>query len=98
MLTIRLQRTGRKNLAQYRVVVTDSKNSVVSSRHAEILGHYDPKAGVFEVNQERAKYWISVGAQPTDTVFNFLVDKKIVEGRKKNVLPKKTITKKRKEK
>lgn len=98
MLTIRLQRTGRKNQAQFRVVLTDSKNSPKSGRFKEVLGSYDPKTGTTDFNADRIKYWIGVGAQASGTVHNFLVDKKIIEGAKKNILPKKTKTTKRKEK
>lgn len=98
MLSIRLQRTGRKNAAQYRVVITDSKNSVVSNRFQEVLGWYDPKSGTVEIKKDRALYWLGVGAQPTGTVHNFLVSQNILDAKKKNVLPKKSPTKKRKEK
>lgn len=90
MLTIRLQRTGRRNQAQFRVVLTDSKNSPKSGRFKEVLGSYDPKSGATDFNVDRVKYWIGLGAQASGTVHNFLVDKKIVDGEKKNVLPKKT--------
>ncbi|PCI19528.1 30S ribosomal protein S16 [Candidatus Wolfebacteria bacterium] len=95
MLKIRLQRTGRRNNPYFRVVLTDSKNGPKSGKFLEILGSYDPKPGVVEFKDDRVKYWISQGAQTSDTVHNFLVDKKIVEGKKINVLPKKSPTKKR---
>ena len=87
MLRIRLQRVGRKNIATFRVVLTESQNSTKSGRYLEVLGHYDPVHKVKEVDAERVKYWISKGAQPTDTLHNFLVDKKIIPGKKVNVLP-----------
>lgn len=90
MLTIRLQRTGRKNQAQFRVVLTDSKNSPKSGRFKEILGSYDPKSGITQFNADRVKHWVGLGAKASGTVHNFLVDKKIITGDKKNVLPKKT--------
>ena len=69
MLRIRLQRTGRKNLATYRIVVAE-KHRAVKKKMVEVIGHYiptrDPK--VFEINQERLNYWISKGSVPTDTV------------------------------
>jgi small subunit ribosomal protein S16 len=46
---------------------------------------------------DRIKHWMSNGAQVSDTVHNFLVKQKLIEGKKKNVLSKKTPTKKRKE-
>ena len=97
MLMIRLQRIGRKNEAHFRVVLTDSKNAAKSGKFQEILGSYNPKSGEVKFDADRVKHWISVGAQPSDTVKNFLVHQKIVEGKKKNVLPRKSPTKKRKD-
>lgn len=94
---IRLQRIGRKNEAHFRVVLTDHKNAAKSGKFNEILGSYNPKSGVVEVDGERVKYWIGVGAQPSDTVHNFLVSKGVITGKKKNVLSRKSPTKKRKE-
>jgi small subunit ribosomal protein S16 len=97
MLKIRLQRIGRKNNAAFRVVLTDSKNSAKSGKFKEILGFYDIKKGEIIFKNERINYWMNNGAQVSDTVHNFLVKEKITEGKKKNVLPKKTPTKPRKE-
>lgn len=98
MLKIRLQRIGRKNEAAFRVVLTDSKNGPQSGKFKEILGSYNPKSGIVAFKAERVKYWMSEGAQVSATVHNFLVSNKLIEGaKKKNVLSKKTPTKKRKE-
>lgn len=97
MLKIRLQRIGRKNDPSFRVVLTDSKNSTKSGRFLEILGTYNPKAGEKKLNADRIKYWMSKGAQCSGTMHNFLVHDKVVDGKKKNVLPKKKPTVKRKE-
>ena len=94
---IRLQRVGRKNEAHFRVVLTDSKNAAKSGKFQEVLGFYNPKSGETKFEEARVKHWMSVGAQPSDTVRNFLITKGMVEGRKKNVLPRKAPTKKRKE-
>ena len=97
MLKIRLQRIGRKNDPAFRAVLTDSKNSTKSGRFLEIVGTYNPKAGEAKFENERIKYWISKGAKLSDTMHNFLVHQKVVEGKKINVLPKKKPTMKRKE-
>jgi len=97
MLKIRLQRIGRKNDPAFRVVLTDSKNSTKSGRFLEIVGTYNPKAGETNFNADRIKYWMSKGAKLSDTMHNFLVHQKIIEGKKVNVLPKKKPTVKRKE-
>ena len=97
MLKIRLQRTGRKNEPYFRVVVGEHTNAAQSGKFIEVLGSYNPKDGTVALKDERIKYWIGNGAQVSGTVHNFLVDKKVISGEKKNVLPKKTSTKKRKE-
>jgi len=97
MLKIRLQRIGRKNDPAFRAVLTDSKNSTKSGRFLEILGTYNPKAGEVSFQAEKIKYWIGKGAKLSDTMHNFMVQEKIISGKKVNVLPKKKPTKKRKE-
>jgi small subunit ribosomal protein S16 len=90
MLKIRLQRVGRKNDPSFRVVLTDSKNATRSNKFHEILGSFDARKGEPVMNAERVKYWVSVGAQPSGTVHNLLVGAKIIEGKKINVLSKKS--------
>ena len=97
MLMIRMQRIGRKNEAHFRIVLTDHKNAAKSGKFQEILGSYNPKSGEVAIEEARVKHWMSVGAQPSDTVHNFLVTKGLVTGKKKNVLSRKSPTKKRKE-
>jgi len=97
MLKIRLQRIGRKNDPSFRAVLTDSKNSTKSGKFLEIVGSYNPKEGVTNFKNDRIKYWISKGAKTSDTMHNFLVRQKVIEGRYINVLPKKKPTVKRKE-
>ena len=96
MLKIRLQRTGRKNNPAFRIVLTDSKNAAKSGKFKEILGSYDLKKGEIVIKEDRIKHWMGVGAQTSDTVHNFLVDKKVIQSKKKNVLPKKSPTTKKK--
>ncbi|MCK9352074.1 MAG: 30S ribosomal protein S16 [Candidatus Paceibacterota bacterium] len=90
MLKIRLQRVGRKNDPSFRVVLTDSKNAARSNKFHEILGSYDSRKGEPVIKAERVKYWISVGAKPSGTVHNLLVETKIITGKKLNVLSKKS--------
>ncbi|MFA7000076.1 MAG: 30S ribosomal protein S16 [Candidatus Paceibacterota bacterium] len=97
MLKIRLQRIGRKNDPAFRVLLTDSKNSAKSGKFKEILGSYNLKKGEVLFKADRIAYWMSHGAQASDTVHNFLVSQKLIEGKKKNVLSKKSPTKARKE-
>ena len=97
MLKVRLQRIGRKNDPSFRAVLTDSKNSTKSGKFLEILGTYNPKAGVTKFESEKIKHWVSKGAQLSGTMHNFMVHERTVAGKKINVLPKKKPTKKRKE-
>jgi small subunit ribosomal protein S16 len=69
MVAIRLRRAGSKKRPYFRIVVTDSRAARDSS-FVEILGHYNPrtKPALVDVKKERVDYWISKGAQPSDTV------------------------------
>lgn len=87
MLKIRLQRIGRKNEAHFRVVVTEAGRGPKSGKVVEFIGSYNPKLGERKVDAERAKYWLSVGAQASDTVHNMLVTLGVIEGKKVNNLP-----------
>lgn len=73
MVRIRLRRVGAKKQPYYRVVVADHR-SPRDGRHIETIGHYDPRTEPETVNikEDRALYWLSVGAQPTDVVRRFL--------------------------
>jgi small subunit ribosomal protein S16 len=68
-VSIRLRREGAKNRPYYKVVVADSR-SPRDGKFVEIIGTYDPKVAGrnSSLNLERAEYWISKGAQPSDTV------------------------------
>lgn len=90
MLSIRLQRVGRKNDPSFRVIVADSKLKPKTGNFLEILGMYDARKGKPVIDTERAKYWLSKGAIASGTVHNILLDLKAVTGKKINVLGKKT--------
>ncbi len=94
MIIIRLQRIGRKNDPSFRVIVTDSKRAAKTGNYLEMVGSYDPRTDRVALNAERIKHWMSEGAKVSDTLHNLLVSQKILEGKKKNVLPKKTAPKK----
>ncbi len=90
MLMMRLQRVGRKNDPSFRIVVTDKRTGVKSDKHVDRLGSYNPKMNHVQIDGEKAKEWLAKGVQPSDTLHNILVSQKIIEGKKKNVLPKKS--------
>ena len=73
MLRIRLSRTGAKKQPSYRVVVADIE-SKRDGRVVERIGHYNPRREPTEymIDEDRALYWLSVGAQPSDAVRRLL--------------------------
>ena len=94
MLKIRLQRTGRINQPAYRIIVTEHARAAKTGAFVEQLGTYNPTTKAHTLNEERVKYWLSVGAKASGTMHNMLVRLGIVSGKKVNVLPKKTVAKK----
>lgn len=66
MLAMRLQRTGRKGHAQYRVVVQDSRFSPTSGRVVAFLGTFNPHTKETVINKEKATAYLSNGAQPSE--------------------------------
>ena len=73
MLMIRLSRIGKKKHPFYRVVVTE-KTRPRNGRFVEIVGTYDPQKNpaAVQFDDERVQYWLSKGAQPSDTVRSLL--------------------------
>jgi small subunit ribosomal protein S16 len=69
MVVIRLRRAGSKKRPFFRIVVTDSRAARDSS-FVEILGHYNPRTrpAIVKIDQARVDYWVSKGAQPSDSV------------------------------
>jgi small subunit ribosomal protein S16 len=84
MLAIRLARVGKKNKAQFKIVLQDHIIAP-GGRHIEILGSYDPHSKLTTFKEERIKYWISQGAQASDTIHNLLISKGIISGKKRGV-------------
>jgi small subunit ribosomal protein S16 len=97
MLMIRLQRTGRRNHPEFRVVVTEHTRGPKSNDFVEIVGSYNPHADTVALKKDRIQHWMSVGAQASDTVHNILISQGVIEGKKRNVLPKKTVPQKAEE-
>ena len=82
MLAIRLQRIGRKKQPLYRVVVSESTKDMYGD-HLENLGTYNPKTKETKLNIEQIKHWLDKGAQPSNTIYNFLVKEGVLSGDKK---------------
>ena len=80
---LRLKRMGRRHRPFYRIAAVD-KRRARDSRILEDLGHFDPiekdEAKQVILNEERAKYWLSVGAQPSERVYCILRKHGIVSG------------------
>jgi len=85
MLVIRFFRVGKKNQPSFKIVVTDKRESSTTGRSVEEVGFWNPLTKEKVLKSERIKYWLSVGAKPSPTVFNLLVSEKIVEGKKIDV-------------
>ncbi len=82
MVKIRLSKMGKRNNPIYRIVVADSRRAR-DSECLEVIGHYNPKKeGEIVIKEDRFKYWIEKGAQPTDRV------KALLKAINKNLKPK----------
>ncbi len=70
---IKLTRLGKIRNPQYRIAVADARTRR-DGRSIEVIGRYHPKEepSLIEIDSERAQYWLSVGAQPTDPVLKLL--------------------------
>ncbi len=84
MLTIRFARVGKKNKAQYKIALQE-KTAAPGGRHVEILGSHDPHLKATVLKEDRIKYWLSKGAQASDTVHNLLVSKGLITDKKRVV-------------
>lgn len=94
MLKIRMQRTGRINQPSFRIVVTEHTAAPQAGKYVERVGFYNPRSKERTLVEDRIKYWMSVGAKPSGTVHNMLVSAGVLNAKKINVLPKKTVAKK----
>lgn len=91
MLMIRFQRIGRTNDPAFRIAVLEKERAAKAGKIVEQVGTYNPKSKALTLDTEAVKAWIAKGAQPTDSIRNLLINQKVIEGKKINVLPKKTV-------
>ena len=86
MVAIRLRRTGKTKQPSYRVVVAD-KRSPRDGKFIEIIGHYNPVRQPKElvIQADRARYWLGVGAQPSDVVVRLLKEVNVLDANGKVV-------------
>ncbi len=96
MLHIRLTRIGKKKQPEYRFIVCE-KSRDPWGKALEILGHYNPRTNppTISLKNDRITYWISKGAQCSNTVWNLLLDQNVVKGEKRKSIK---LSKKRREK
>jgi len=81
MLSIRLTRTGKKKYPVYSLIVTE-KTRDPWGKYTEKLGIYNPHTKTSDIKAERVQYWISKGAQPSETAHNLLVTLEIIKADK----------------
>lgn len=90
MLKIRLQRIGRRNDPHFRVLVAEHTEGPKSNKFVEKVGTLNPKTKEVQLNAERIKYWLSVGAKASGRVHNMLIKAGIIKADTINVLPQKS--------
>jgi small subunit ribosomal protein S16 len=92
MLIIRLQRTGKKNQADFRIVLAE-KEAPVKKKITEVLGNYNPRKKTFQVKEERLKYWLGQKVSLSETAHNLLVSKGLLDAKKVKAftIPKKPV-------
>lgn len=84
MLSIRFSRVGRKNRAQFRVVL-QQHTAAPTGGHVAVLGSYDPHQKTAVLKADKIKEWIAKGAQVSDSAYNLFVKEGIIEGKKRAV-------------
>ncbi len=89
MLIIRYRRIGKRNHSQFKIVVAE-KSFSVSGKFIEALGSYDPHSKEVALKEDRINYWLGVGAQCSDSVYNLFISKGIIKGKKRKVNIKKS--------
>ena len=84
MLTIRFARVGRKNRAQFRIVL-QQHTAAPTGRHVAVLGSYDPHQKIAVLKAEKIKEWIAKGAQVSNSAYNLFIKEGVIEGKKRPV-------------
>lgn len=86
MLKIKLSRIGKRKQPIFRLLIVEQQKDPWGT-YIENVGEYNPRSTPkkIQLNEERIKYWLSVGAKPTDSVHNMLVTAGIIKDKKRNV-------------
>lgn len=88
---IRLSRTGKPKQPYFRIIVSE-KTKDPWGKYIEVVGNYNPRSKKLEAKKDRVTYWISKGAQLTESLHNIFVKEGIIEGKAKRAY---SLTKKR---
>jgi len=78
---LKFAKIGKNKQPTFRLIVTE-KTKDPYGHYLELLGHYNPRTKVSDLKKDRILHWISVGAQATPTVHNFLISQNIIKGEK----------------
>ena len=84
MLAIRFERVGRKNKAQFRIVLQEH-TVAPGGRHIAVLGSYDPHQKKAVLKADKIKEWITKGAQVSDSDYNHFVREGVIDGQKRAI-------------
>ncbi|MBI2025042.1 MAG: 30S ribosomal protein S16 [Candidatus Harrisonbacteria bacterium] len=78
---LKLKRTGKKHQASFRLIVDEKRHKMVG-KNIEELGWYNPRTDKFEIKKDRVEHWMKIGAKPTDSAHNLLINAGILSGKK----------------
>lgn len=81
MLVIRFSKRGKKHQPSYRIVVAERRSKLMTEG-VEDLGSYSPFTKKATINNERANYWIKIGAKASPTVHNLFIREGVITGKK----------------
>ena len=82
MLVIRFYRIGKRNQPSFKMVITDKRRSSKGGRFVEEVGFWNPLTKERTLKNDRIKYWLSVGAEPSPSIKNLLIEEKILDAKK----------------
>ncbi|MDO8752018.1 MAG: 30S ribosomal protein S16 [Candidatus Wolfebacteria bacterium] len=89
MLTLKFKKTGKKHQSYLRLIAIEKK-AKLNGKNTDDLGWANPHAKTHEIDKEKVLDWLKKGAQPSDTVHNFLIKLGLIKGKKKAVHSQKT--------
>lgn len=84
MLTIRFQPVGKKHQKIFRIVLQE-KRSKLNGKAIARLGWWDPRRKIGEFDKEKITFYIQNGAEVSDSVWNLLIKKRIIKGKKRSI-------------